>query len=95
MIAIGHNLRWIADKCEWVIIASDPSKILLKISTYESFISFNEIGFNILDKHVTLNILHIENEPVFQKFIARLSNQSAEDYLRKIMVKKYFHFILI
>lgn len=27
MLEIGHNLRWLADGCEWTITADDPSKI--------------------------------------------------------------------
>lgn len=30
--------------------------------------------------------MHIENEPVFQKYIARLSNQTSTDCLRKVFV---------
>lgn len=40
----------------------------------------------ILDQHVSLTIMHIDNEPIIQKFVARLQNQTEAECTRKIFV---------
>ncbi|XP_031624566.1 cubilin homolog [Contarinia nasturtii] len=62
IIQIGHNIRWLADDCEWTITAENPSQ------------------------HVSLSIMHIENEPVFQKYVARITNQSVSECVRNIFI---------
>lgn len=95
MLEIGHNLRWSShDDCEWVITATDPSItlkcnmqhpykqiILLKILfVYCFFFVF------ILDKHVSLTIMHIENEPVIQRMIAQMDNTTVAECTATITV---------
>lgn len=54
---------------------------------------FNFVFF--LDQHVSLSIMHIENEPIFQNYYVQAegnNNRTLEKCLRKIYVRICFHF---
>lgn len=86
---IGQNLRWFGD-CEWVITATDPSKYeICNMQTNKFFhielLAFFRGDFD-LDKHVTLTIMHIENEPTYQKAAARAQNLTEPECITVVSV---------
>lgn len=95
MLEIGHNIRWVADDCEWTITANDPSmkrRFLLNFMKIKKKQNKTNTIDMVSGQHVSLSISHIDNEPVFDKYVARLTNQTSKDCYRKIYVWDFLYF---